>query len=182
MQQAKSSVWSSFTLINENEVKCNLCQVKLAYHKSTTTMHNHLRVKHPVEVTLGSGQQSVASFMVRSPKMNDKRAEQLTALLTRMIAKDMLPISFVEGEGFRDLMQFLEPEYKIPSRKTITCRLEKLQEESASVLRNNLANAHRVALTTDSWTALTESYVTVTCHYMLQWEMKSAVLQTKAMP
>ncbi|XP_063743762.1 E3 SUMO-protein ligase ZBED1-like [Eleginops maclovinus] len=145
-------------------------------------MHNHLKARHPVEVTSGQ-QQSVAAFMVRSTKMNARRAEQLTALLAKMVAKDMLPISFVEGEGFRELMNFVEPEYKVLCRKTITSRLEKLHIENASILRNDLENADKVSLTTDSWTALTtESYVTVTCHYMLEWEMRSAVLQTKAMP
>lgn len=178
---SKSSVWSSFTLINENEVECNICQVKLAYHKSTTTMHNQLKAKHPVEVT--SGQQSVAAFMMRSSKLNAARAEKISTLLTKMIAKDMLPVSFVEGEGFRELMNFLEPEYRVPCRKTITSRLEKLRDENVSILQEKLANAHKVSITPDSWTALTtESYVTITCHYMLDWEMQSAVLQTKAMP
>ncbi len=41
----------------------------------------------------------------------------------------------------------------------------------------------KIALTTDSWTALTtESYITITCHYIVDWEIHSAVLQTKAMP
>lgn len=41
----------------------------------------------------------------------------------------------------------------------------------------------KIALTTDSWTALTtESYITITCHYIVIWEIHSAVLQTKAMP
>uniref|UniRef100_H3B6R6 HAT C-terminal dimerisation domain-containing protein n=1 Tax=Latimeria chalumnae TaxID=7897 RepID=H3B6R6_LATCH len=36
---------------------------------------------------------------------------------------------------------------------------------------------------TDSWTALnTESYVTITCHFIRQWKMESIVLQTRAMP
>ncbi len=46
-------------------------------------------------------QQSVASFMIRTTKSDARRAEQTTAHITEMIAKYMLPISFVEGEGFR---------------------------------------------------------------------------------
>lgn len=48
-----------------HEVHCKLCQVKLAYHKSTTTMHSHLRVKHLVRARVcvsmqggGSGERS----------------------------------------------------------------------------------------------------------------------------
>jgi hypothetical protein len=62
----KSSAWNSFNKINVNEVQCELCQGKLAYQGSTTTMHNHLRAKNPS--TIGgpsTGHQSVASFLVR---------------------------------------------------------------------------------------------------------------------
>ena len=127
----KSSVWSSYNKINEKEVQCKLCHAKLAYHRSTTTMHSHLRAKHPAGPSTGQ-QQSVASFMIRSTKSDARRAEQTTALITKMIAKDMLPINFVEGEGLRSLMEFVEPEFTVPSRKTITVRLEKLFDDHGS--------------------------------------------------
>ncbi|KAJ8346612.1 hypothetical protein SKAU_G00280130 [Synaphobranchus kaupii] len=41
-----------------------------------------------------------------------------------MVEKDMMPISTVDGEGFRELINFLEPGYRIPSRETyitVTC-------------------------------------------------------------
>ena len=90
-----------------------------------------------------------------------------------MMAKDMLPISFDEGKGFRSLIEFIE--FTVPLRKTITAKLEKLYDDNANELRTQLA--------TDSWTALTtESYLTVTCHYILNWEIHSAVLQTNTLP
>uniref|UniRef100_A0A0E9RVE7 Uncharacterized protein n=1 Tax=Anguilla anguilla TaxID=7936 RepID=A0A0E9RVE7_ANGAN len=39
-----------------------------------------------------------------------------------MMTGDMLPLSFVEGEGFRELMAFVEPEYKLPSQRTTTTK------------------------------------------------------------
>ncbi len=104
------------------------------------------------------------------------------ANITEMIAKDMLLISFVEGEGFRTLMEFEEPEFTVPSRKTIAARLEKLFDDNVRELRSQLASVGKIALTTHSWTALTtESYIMITCHYIVDWEIHSAVLQTKAM-
>lgn len=80
-------------------------------------------------------------------------------------------------------MAFVEPEFTVPSRKTITARLEKLFDANASELRTRLQSVEKLSLTTDSWTALTtESYITITCHYIHNWEIRSAVLQTKAMP
>lgn len=49
LQSPKNSVCNSFKKISENEVQCKLCQVKLAHHKSTSTIHSHLRAKHSAE-------------------------------------------------------------------------------------------------------------------------------------
>ena len=148
-------------------------------------MHSHLRARHPAEgadLGLSTNQPSMASFVTKRSKLDaSRRAELTTSLISKMIAKDMLPISFVEGEGFRSSMAFVE--FTVPSRKSITAKLEKLYGDNASELRTQLTSVEKVSLTTDSWTALTtESYVTVTCHYIRNWEIQSAVLQTKAMP
>uniref|UniRef100_H3A6Y0 HAT C-terminal dimerisation domain-containing protein n=1 Tax=Latimeria chalumnae TaxID=7897 RepID=H3A6Y0_LATCH len=100
-----------------------------------------------------------------------------TVLIAKMIAKDMLPINFVEGERFQELVEYIEPEYTVLARKTIMARLEKLYTD------DRLAIAEKVAITTDSWTTLnTESYVTIACHFIRQWKMESIILQTHAMP
>ncbi|KAJ8339584.1 hypothetical protein SKAU_G00363700 [Synaphobranchus kaupii] len=93
-----------------------------------------------------------------------------------------MPINTVDGEGFRELINFLEPGYRIPSRGTITSRLEARYTERKGELKAQLASVN-VALTTDCWTALTtESYITITCHYIAEdWQVKSAVLLTEIM-
>ena len=86
-----------------------------------------------------------------------------------MIVKDMLPLSLADGEGFREVMGFIEPGYRIPSRKTLTNCLEQQFAEKKAELKRKLATVD-VALTTDCWTALTtESYITVTCHYIEEY-------------
>lgn len=43
-----------------------------------------------------------------------------------------------------------------------------------------LKNAEFVALTTDGWTSRSmEGYITVTAHFIHEWETKNYVLQTK---
>ena len=42
---------------------------------------------------------------------------------------DMLPLSIVEGEDFRKLINLLEPAYHIPSWRTITRLIETHYEE-----------------------------------------------------
>uniref|UniRef100_A0A8C5H0M9 HAT C-terminal dimerisation domain-containing protein n=1 Tax=Gouania willdenowi TaxID=441366 RepID=A0A8C5H0M9_GOUWI len=146
---------------------------------SSLWMLAHLEKKHPMPSSLK--QSSMDAFRVR--KLDISRAEKITGLMTSMVAKDVLPVSFVEGVGFRELMAFLEPDYQVPCRKTTTVRLEKMYEDKAASLRESLCAAEHLAITTDAWTALTtESYVTVTAHYFEDWKMKTALLQTRAMP
>ncbi len=71
-----------------------------------------------------------------------------------MVTGDMLPLSFVEGEGFQELMVFVEVEYEPPSRQT-TKRVERMNKGSVAELRTDLQRVDKVAVTTDCWRALT---------------------------
>ncbi|XP_048054650.1 E3 SUMO-protein ligase ZBED1-like [Megalobrama amblycephala] len=101
-----------------------------------------------------------------------------------MVVKDVLPISVVCGEGFQELLGYIEPNYEIPSRCTITRRIEACFDERKKTLKSQLESTKFVSLTTDCWTALTtESYITITCHYIDEdWQIHSAVLLTQSMP
>lgn len=112
------------------------------------------------------------------------RSQALTSVIADMVSKDLLPLSVVDGTGFAQLMEFVEPEYRLPGRMTITRTLEKRYEESRTSLREELKKARQVAITTDGWTSnTTESYCTITCHYtkLDQFRLKSVVLQTRAL-
>ena len=51
---------------------------------------------------------------------NSKRAVELTKSVGYFIAKDLMPLSVVEGEGFCHMLEKLEPRYQPPSRKKVT--------------------------------------------------------------
>eukprot|EP00112_Aurelia_sp_Birch-Aquarium-sp1_P012684 Seg2671.1 transcript_id=Seg2671.1/GoldUCD/mRNA.D3Y31 product="Zinc finger BED domain-containing protein 4" protein_id=Seg2671.1/GoldUCD/D3Y31 len=97
-----------------------------------------------------------------------------------MVALDMMPVYMVEGKGFRNLIDFLEPEYKVPSHQTIMQQINKMYGEVKGIVEEGLSDVSDVAITTDAWTSLaTESYATVTVNYITkEWQMKSAVLDT----
>lgn len=122
--------------------------------------------------------------MLAGRRCDARWSEEITQRICLMVEKDIMPISMVCGEGFQDLLGYIEPNYKIPSRQTITSRIEARFAEGKKELKTQLASAKFVALTTDCWTALTtESYVTITCHYIDDdWGVKSAVLLTQSMP
>ena len=155
-------------------------------------MSNHLAKKHLIAVdetsqsTAGSSQRqsSMQNYVQQGPvrRCDSRRSEEITQKICQMIELDLMPISTVEGDGFIELINFLEPEYVIPCRATITKRIEKRYKDLSRNLKKKLSTADRVALTTDGWTALTtESYVTITCHHIDQeWALHSDVLLTQA--
>ncbi|XP_061890314.1 E3 SUMO-protein ligase ZBED1-like isoform X1 [Entelurus aequoreus] len=187
-RRKRSAVWEHFTL-KEDDATCKICKAVLKYNNSTSSLNYHLKSLHAAVLGGESGggarpgQPSVAeAFSKRKAVCDDARAEGITQRICNMVEKDMLPISIVDGKGFRELMNYCEPDYQIPSRETITTRIEARYKRKKAELKARLANTH-VAITTDCWTSnTTESYITVTCHYMEDWLMRSAVLATESMP
>ena len=173
-------MWDYFIKLDDKTVKCKLCSKEYTYHSSTTMMSSHIASKHPQP---SSSQSTMEDFTMEPRHCDDLRAEKITELIVRLITEDIMPISVVEWNDFRELMAFIEPEYTVPCRQTITTRMEGRYREIAAALRKILCKAKKVALTTDAWTGLTtESYVTITAHYFEDWTVKSAILQTRAMP
>ncbi|KAI7809392.1 putative zinc finger BED domain-containing protein 1-like [Triplophysa rosa] len=145
-------------------------------------MQYHLRSQHP-QASCDDREQTLPS-MLSGRKCDARRSEEITKRICSMVVKDILPISVICGEGFQELLGYIEPNYGIPSRFTITRRIEALYEERKKTLKSRLESTKFVALTTDCWTALTtESYIKVTCCYIDDdWQFNSAVLLTQSMP
>ena len=186
MPPSKSVVWKYFKrAADDKTVKCSLCSAELTYNGSTTSMHNHLRLKHPDSTLSTPTKQQPSMTSFNSPKkLSQNQKETITQAISDMIVSDYLPLSIVEGECFRNLMKVVAPDYDIPCRKTIRARITKRYEEQKTVLTDELQTIDSVAITTDTWTSnATDSYITVTEHHITDdWEMKSNVLMTRAMP
>ena len=84
---------------------------------------------------------------------------------------DLRPLSVVEGQDFKRLLNFVEPNYTVPSRT----RKKKLSQLVATV-----EAIPYVAVTSDIWTSrVTQAYITLTVHFITDsWKMDSMVLQT----
>lgn len=161
----RSSVWDIFIKVDD-EVHCTMCDTKLKYRSSTTSMMYHIKNKHPD--TMPNDGVSVATHA------------EVTELISRMIEKDMLPISVVSGDGFRELLAYTVHNYKMPSPGDITRLIEGHFHEKAEELAMQLGRVEKVALTADFWTALPfQRYITVFCSFITEdWQGRSAVLQT----
>lgn len=142
---------------------------------NTTNMMHHLQRRHS-EVLLSpsakpsklpKGQTTLKEAFSPPLLPSSQRAKEITMKIGRFIAKGLKPFSVVEEEGFRELLQTLEPKYNMPSRIHFSKSLVPALYEDARTrgVKESLKTAEAVALTTDGGTSrATQSYITITAH------------------
>ena len=93
----------------------------------------------------------------------------------------MQPYSTVGMESFRSLLHVLEPRYNLPSRTTFAEQIIPAWHKAGKDKLLQQLNAQQyVALTADGWTSRTnDPYLTITVHYLDDWQLVSKVLQTE---
>ena len=193
----RSPVWAYFEEAG-GSVKCNLCNQTLVRTSGTTNLFSHLKTHHQEQHDLVTGKQapalsggttaagtkSVASFFpsATARTCDSRRAGIITERILDWVVGSLRPLSVVEDNGLIDLVKFLEPEYKMPSRTHIVKLLDKRHSSCKSEMKSLLKSegAAGVSLTTDGWTSTsTQSFVTHTVHFVnKQWELVNGVLET----
>jgi hypothetical protein len=177
-----SFVWKYFKKIESDEqVECKLCKKKLKFMNSTSSLIKHLSAIHKITDAPSKDQKPLWDFGVTAGRpCNDERQQQITKIVSMMIAEHNLPLHFTEYPGFRKLLAYVEPNYKPVQYETVKQVILEEQNQLKEKLQKELRNAKAIALTTDAWTSLTnESYMAVTCSYIsLNFELHSVVLDT----
>jgi hypothetical protein len=56
--------------------------------------------------------------------LSSSQNEHITRAIVEMVVLDYMLLKLVEGKGFLNLMSILAPDYKVPSQKTVTSRIE----------------------------------------------------------
>ncbi|XP_070399388.1 zinc finger BED domain-containing protein 4-like [Nothobranchius furzeri] len=169
-----SAVWDHFDLLTANKVKCRICSAELSYtNNSTSSMLRHYRVKHENEEE------------ANTPRPNtESRKIALDQAVLNFIIKDCQPLSIVESEGFRGLIQALDPSYALPTRKTVKEMMAKKHAEELERVKREVQQAVAVSITADMWTSLNmEAYLALTCHYINDnMQLCTSVLGVKHFP
>ena len=65
-----------------------------------------------------------------------------------MCALDLKPLSLVEGNGFKHFVHALNPQYRVPCRKTVSKYLDVIYEEEKSKLIEKIGG-QSVSVTSD---------------------------------
>ena len=117
--------------------------------------------KYPFRVE--DKKQKLLSFSIKTETGNGSNnllaiaynKEACRKTLAKMVVLDEMPFMTVEGEGFRQFCQVLQPKFPPPSRMTVARDiLELFLEERAKLKIELKKNCQRLCLTTDGWTSL----------------------------
>ena len=141
------------------KIPCKLCDQLLSDGGGTTNLMNHLQAKHPEEhkrikpstsEPCSLKQATFTRGMLR--KCSAQRSSAITDLLVEFVARDLRPLSVVEGKGFKKLVEYLEPFYRLSSHTHITSvchRKFQLLKENSLVTLSNVDNVGVVKYPSD---------------------------------
>ena len=186
----RSDVWEHFRRADKKAICCH-CSKELVYCRATTNLRDHLNRIHPSKYSPPDSTTAaekkvtpkIESF-IKKTVYSEGHAKKITNLLVEMITLDLRPAAMVEGTGFKWLINYLEPNYQVPSAVHITNCLQEPYVKAKTMIICMLEEPMYIALTTDIWTSVaTQSYITVTAHFISSnWELKTCLLQTTNFP
>ena len=112
------------------------------------------------------------------------REDMLTSAICAFIARDMVPVSVVEGAGFKSLIQTLEPGYVIPDTQFLEDQLRARYMMGREKLKTLISNVTTVALSCYTWIgSVSQVLLTVVIHFIGEKHtVESYVLSTFALP
>lgn len=180
-----------------DKADCLLCNKSFTYNGGTTSnLISHLERKHPSSIKTkeeegsraNTRQLSIGDFAKIQPRGSKpcsiNTQHEITRILSRWPWLDMRPVSIVRDRGLKELLNFLEPNYQVPSTTHVSTLIRKTFEDGKAALSVRLHDASSVALTTDIWTSkATQAFATTTAHYLDgSWNLVSCVLETIHFP
>lgn len=145
-------------LVDKTVTVCRHCGTRKPYNSgNTSAMATHLKRHHPGVSLTGEklkAQPLITAAYKQSLPATSDRAKAITNAIGVFIGADMRPYSVVENNGFKYMLNVLEPRYDIPSRTHFSEKIvPELYEQEKKKVVDELAVAPSVALTTDGWTS-----------------------------
>ncbi len=192
---------------------CNTCKVEVmrggcrVKSFNTTNLISYLKNRHPevhsqwqkanaanvsqqakvktaaaAAAAAGSPIQQVL-YQTKKFAKDSAKARSITNKVMEMIALDEHPFSIVEDQGFRRLIEHIEPRYSLPSRRYFSdVSLPALHEVVATHIHKLLDSVTDISFTTDIWSSDVRqmSMLSLTAQWINDnFEMKRAVLHAQ---
>ena len=184
----QSDVWDHFEKGEKTE-KCKHCDRELSFCGGTTNLRDHLLQNHGKQYhskkdnNVDNRHGKINEFVLKTT-CSTICARKIPQPLVDMVAIYARPATTVEGTGFKRLVNYLEPGYKVPSAVHIASCLHERYSQVKDVVMKRLQSVSYIALTSDIWTSLaTQSYISATAHFItFEWELNSCVLKTLYFP
>ena len=193
-----SDVWEHFTLVSPKTAKCKYCKVHMSYCQITGSLLKHLKAKHSfLELGAASNandktddhrdepqpskakQQKLTAYL--NTPVTPSRAKKLDDLILNVIIVELQTSNMVQGSNFKKLVNKLVPGYSIPSRQSLTRKIDARWMKGKAEMKKLLQNVKYASNTTDMWSkSKKESFLGVTMHFIDDsFELVNVVVATK---
>ena len=159
---------------------CKICNKECAYYGGTSNLRDHLMHAHPSKLKSPPNQPSLDPYLSHG-KCSEACARRITEHIVDMVVCDLRPAALVEGAGFKALMNYIKPGYRVPTATHIAAvERQKFVNGKASMKQYLESEVHFMAITTDIWTSrANDAYLSLTVHFVdSSWDMISCVLVT----
>uniref|UniRef100_A0A9J8BAG5 HAT C-terminal dimerisation domain-containing protein n=1 Tax=Cyprinus carpio carpio TaxID=630221 RepID=A0A9J8BAG5_CYPCA len=121
---------------------------------------------------------------------SDPRQSLISEAIAKMIIRDLQPAQMVEYEGFRELLQLLEPRYiPVPCHYIQQQLLPAYVSQVQLAAKQALKGAESCSVTLDLWRSSSvgnnsgAGFLGVTCHFInADWHIRSALLACLPLP
>lgn len=90
----------------------------------------------------------------------------LNKLVLNFVCETSQPFSLGEIPSLKNMIETLQPQCAVMTRKTLCCRIQEAAKNMKSIIVKSLSTVNHVATTTKCWSARQHSYLGVTCHWI----------------
>lgn len=172
-----------------NLAYCLKCKSSFSFKSgSSASIRKHMNEKHPQDLSRAGREQASrrvaialhatrkSDAMMFSPRKRTRKIdpadeEMATRAFIDWIAKRLRPLSVADDKELRvflTLIQTMRGLYELPSRRTITEKMQNHCQFKRSLVKTQIAeDADFYSLTSDMWTSrATDSYISLTIHFV----------------
>ncbi|XP_004845422.1 zinc finger BED domain-containing protein 4 [Heterocephalus glaber] len=191
-----SKLWNHFSICSADSTKvvCLHCGRTISRGKKPTNLGTSCLLRHlqrfhghvlktdtsepvlPCSVAgqgpLSSEVPGASSFSDSNEKLYDSHpvAKKITSLIAEMIALDLQPYSLVDNVGFSRLLEYLKPQYSLPSPSYFSrTAIPGMYDDVKQIIMSQLKEAESgvVHFTSGIWMSnQTREYLTLTAHWV----------------